>query len=154
MWQHAVLQVPEIWTYSTVLHIQHSVWWLQWEWSWLHPMSEPPHFVSCGGFHLSANKTYLVSVDKKKIQELKVKEGLTFLKTWKWFLELILKTTKNSYASVIWQSSGADTATQTSAPPSSKQSGSTNISTEVSSELNSWKQITPQSRTWKKKWHT
>jgi hypothetical protein len=37
-----------------------------------------PSCINCGSGHLSANKKCLVFVNKKNIQELKVKEGLTF----------------------------------------------------------------------------
>jgi hypothetical protein len=37
----------------------------------------------CGGCHPSADKKCPVFVDEKEIQDLKVKEGLTFSEAWK-----------------------------------------------------------------------
>jgi hypothetical protein len=80
---------------------------------------------------LSQIKKCPVFVDKE-IQNLKVKEGLTFPEAWKRFIVLKPKTINKSYLSVLCLQSGVYFAKQTSASPRSKETGSTNTSTHVS----------------------
>jgi hypothetical protein len=103
---------------STVLSLRR-------EWPRRRPMSESPLSAS-GGFHFSGDKNGCVS-GRESIQDLKVKEGLTFPETRKSFLELKSRNTDI----FLRRPTGVDTATQTSAPTPSEQTGSTNTNPSI-----------------------
>jgi hypothetical protein len=82
------------------------------------PCSNPPHCVNCSGAHASADRRCPVFLDEKAIQELRVKDGLSFLNARKKFLENKPKTGTQSHASALRRSQGNDAAAQTTALPS------------------------------------
>jgi hypothetical protein len=76
------------------------------------PCSNSRQCAICSGSHSSVNNKCLVFADTKGVQELKVKDGLTFPEAWKHFLQLNPETTDKATSD--------DTASQRAAPPPSK----------------------------------
>jgi hypothetical protein len=82
------------------------------------PYPDPPHCVNCSGAHASTDRRCPVFLDEKAIQELCVKDSLSFLDAQKKFLENKPKSGTQSYASAVRRPQGTDAATQTTALPS------------------------------------
>jgi hypothetical protein len=75
----------------------------------------PPHCVNCSGAHVFGDRRHPVFLDEKAIQELQVKDSLSFLDAWKKFFENKPKTGTQSYASALRRPRGIDATMQTTA---------------------------------------
>lgn len=87
------------------------------------PISRLPRCMKCDGNSPSASKKWPIFMDKKEIQELKVKRDLTFPKAQKWFLETkpkMSETPCSSFLSVTkwsWCSSTSNSSVYTQSDP-------------------------------------
>jgi hypothetical protein len=81
------------------------------------PCSNPPHCVNCTGSHGSSDKSCPIYPTEKCIQELRVREGVSFHETRNMFLESRPKTGNQSSASALRSARGVYAASQTTETP-------------------------------------
>jgi hypothetical protein len=79
--------------------------------------SDLAYCVNCSGAHASRDRNCPVYRDERAIQELRVKEGLSFLDTRMKFFETKPKTRAQSYASTLCRPQGIGSITQREATP-------------------------------------
>jgi hypothetical protein len=69
--------------------------------------------MNCFGTHASGNRNCPIYRDETAIQELKGKDGLSFLDVWRKFLKTKPKTGTQTCASGLHHTQGVDVITQT-----------------------------------------
>jgi hypothetical protein len=93
----------------------------------------PSCCVNCDNRHTSADKKWSALFCRWKGHiGIKVKEGLTFPKVHKWFIESHENTSKESYSSVVRCPNGIGIKTQITVLPPSEHTVSFNIISQVS----------------------
>jgi hypothetical protein len=69
--------------------------------------------VNCSLFHIPKSKTCPIYLGEKAIQEIRVREGIPFIKCHKTLIDNKLKTAEQLYASVLSERRRIDATTQT-----------------------------------------
>jgi hypothetical protein len=85
------------------------------------PCPNPSHCVNSSRAHASGDRKCPIYQDEKCIQELRAKEGLSFLDARKKYMGSKPKTGSYSYATVLRRAQGTNAATQTTSAPNKVQ---------------------------------